>query len=104
MRLDTVGSMLTSHIDPDTTNLYVTTMHGPCWVDSVRHPSEFPFHIAVGNEVMAVTAISGSSSPQTFTVTRSTGDARPHGSGAHVRLAQPVTAVIPRWRHQPTAT
>lgn len=89
MRIDTDGSRLARSIDPSATTLSVATDRGPRWVDSARQPSEFPFRIQVDGEVMTVTAISGSSSPQTFTVTRSAGS-RAHDSGAPVCLAEPT--------------
>lgn len=49
------------------------------------------FDINIDGERMTVTAVSGTSSPQTFTVTRSVnGVVKSHSSGANVRLWQPV--------------
>lgn len=53
--------------------------------------ASFPFDIRVGGEVMTVTSISGSTSPQTFTVTRSVnGVIKAQTSGTDVRLAYPT--------------
>jgi hypothetical protein len=63
-------------------------------VDSAAYPAEFPFDVRVGGsggEVVRVTAISGTSSPQTFTLTRGINGADiGHASGEDVRLAYPV--------------
>ena len=60
----------------------------PLWTTS---SSDFPFDIGVGGERMTVTGISGSSSPQTFTVARSVnGVVKPQSAGTDVRLWQPM--------------
>lgn len=60
----------------------------PLWTTS---SSDFPFDIGVGGERMTVTGISGSSSPQTFTVARSVnGVIKPQTVGTDVRLWQPA--------------
>jgi hypothetical protein len=54
-------------------------------------PAEFPFDIRVGGEVMTVTSVSGGTSPQTFTVTRSiNGVTKAHTVGTDVRLDIPL--------------
>lgn len=57
--------------------------------------SDWPFDINIDGERITVTAVSGSSSPQTFTVTRQVnGIAKTHSAGADVRLwTTPVYAV-----------
>jgi hypothetical protein len=51
---------------------------------------DFPFDISVGGEVMQVTDITGSASPQTFTVVRSVnGVSKSQAEGASVALASP---------------
>lgn len=68
----------------------VTPAGSAVWVDSTNYPAEFPFAIKVAGEVMTMTAISGTSSPQTGTVTRSVnGVVKTHSSGELVRLAAP---------------
>lgn len=60
----------------------------PLWTTSV---GDFPFDIAVGGERMTVTGITGASSPQTFTVTRSVnGVVKGQTFGTDVRLWQPM--------------
>lgn len=85
--LDTDASTLNASIDSDDTSLSVATTSGPLWSTSGDD-----FTIVIGGEEMTVTAVSGASSPQTFTVTRSTnGVAKSHSSGAVVALAnQPI--------------
>lgn len=61
------------------------------WVTGSGSP-QFPFDIKVGGVILTVTAISGTSSPQTFTVdaTPVNGVSRTIAAGAPVRLANPV--------------
>jgi hypothetical protein len=87
-RLDTEDSELASDITTTATSLSVTTNSGPLWTTAA---GEMPFTIRCGGEVMTVTAIAGASSPQTFTVTRSTnGVVKAHSAGAAVNVANPV--------------
>lgn len=77
--------------DLDTTETAVDVQiaaGGALWTTNA---GDWPFRIVVGGEVMTVTAVSGSSSPQTFTVTRSTnGVVKTHVTGAAVALADPI--------------
>lgn len=53
-------------------------------------PTDCPFNVKVGGEVMRVTAVTGESSPQTFTVVRSiNGVVKTHAVDEPVTLAQP---------------
>lgn len=91
-RADTSGSELASGISSSDTSLSVSVTAGNLWTTDV---SQFPFDIAVGGEVMTVSAISGGSSPQTFTVTRGTnGITKSHLAGSDVRLASPAIAAL----------
>lgn len=84
---DTAGSELETAIDTDDTSVSVATTLGPIWTTSATN---LPLDIGVGGERMTVTAISGASSPQTFTVTRSVnGVVKSHAVGADVRLWTP---------------
>lgn len=85
-RADTDGSELAAGVDADDLTLSVAITDGPRWVTD---PGEFPFDILVGGEVMTVTAISGVSTPQTFTIgARSVnGITKSHSTGTAVRLA-----------------
>jgi hypothetical protein len=53
------------------------------------------FDIMIGGERMTVTSLSGASSPQTFTVTRSVnGVVKSHSSGAQVKLFKPAITAL----------
>lgn len=66
-RLDQPGSTLTTGVTTVATSLSITIPAGnPLWTTT-----DTPFDIAMTGERMTVTAVAGSSSPQTFTVTRS---------------------------------
>lgn len=61
---------------------------GPLWTTDT---AQFPFDIRVSGERMTVTGITGSSSPQTFTVARSINTvAKAQNAGASVNLWQPM--------------
>lgn len=82
------------------TTLPVATPFGPLWITTAGFPTEFPFDISLGGspagergERCTVTAITGTESPQTFTVTRAVnGLALDHPVGADVRLWTPMRA------------
>jgi hypothetical protein len=65
---DTAGSELTTSITPTATSMSGTTTSGPIWTTSA---GDFPFDIRMAGERITVTNITGASSPQTFTITRS---------------------------------
>lgn len=89
-RADTAGSSLVSGATSSATSLSVRTDSGAVWIDSATYPSDFPFDIAVAGERMTVTAITGTTSPQTFTVTRSVnGVSKAQSSNASVSLWTP---------------
>ncbi|MFJ9645018.1 hypothetical protein [Streptomyces sp. NPDC101206] len=91
-RLDTAGSALVSGVSSSATSLSVATTSGPIWTTAA---GDRPFDIEVGGEVMTVTNITGASSPQTFTVTRSVnGISKSHLAGADVRLATPTILAL----------
>lgn len=91
-RADTDGSELASGVSSSATSLSVAVTAGPLWT---LVPADLPFDIAIGGEEMTVTAISGTSSPQSFTVTRSVnGITKSHAAGADVRLAHPTIAAL----------
>lgn len=90
-----------ARLDSDTTTLAadVTTTGasmslastGAVWIDSTGYATEFPFDVLVGGEQVTVTAITGTTSPQTATVTRSVnGVVKAHSTGAPVHVARPV--------------
>lgn len=94
-RADTDASELAAGIDADDTSLSVAVTDGPLWVTSATFPQEFPFTVRVGGEDMTVTAVTGTTSPQTFTVTRSVnGVVKAHTAGDDLRLAVPAITAL----------
>lgn len=87
-RADTDGSSLNVAATATATSLSVATAAGNArWTTAA---ADFPFDIGISGERITVTGISGTTSPQTFTVTRSVnGVAKAHPAGADVRLWQP---------------
>ncbi len=87
-RYDTNGSELASGVTSSATSLSVTDAGGTLWT---RDSDAFPLDVIVGGERMTVTNITGATSPQTFTVTRSVnGVVTAHDSGTDVRLYAPA--------------
>lgn len=85
----TEWSTLASGVSASATSLSVATASGPLWV------REVDFDIRVGGEVMRVTGVSGASSPQTFTVTRSVnGISKAHASGAPIEMLIPARVAL----------
>lgn len=85
-RYSAVGSYLTVAVTSGATSLAVATLTGPVW-----GTADLPYDIVVGGERMTVTAVSGSVSPQTFTVTRAVnGVVKAHLVNSTVGLFQPV--------------
>jgi hypothetical protein len=66
-KVDTTTSTLVSGVTSSATTLSVANVNEPWTTD----PAQMPIPITVAGESMNVTAVSGTSSPQTFTVTRS---------------------------------
>jgi hypothetical protein len=80
------GSHLGADATSGATSITVTTPTGPVWDDADQ-----PYDLMVGGERVTVTAVSGATSPQTLTVTRSVnGVVRGHSEGEEVRLFQPA--------------
>lgn len=87
---DTDGSTVHAGISATAASMQVDTTNAgsPLWTTS---GGDFPFDISVGGERMTVTNITGASSPQTFTVTRSVnGVVKTQTAGTDVRLWQPM--------------
>ena len=87
---DTDASVLAAGVASGATTLSVatSTAGSPLWSTS---SGDRPFDIVVGGERMTVTNVTGSSSPQTFTVTRSVnGVVKAQLNNADVRLYQPM--------------
>lgn len=88
-RLDSDGSTLASPIDADDTTLSVDVA-GPLWTTDA---AQFPLPVEIDGEPMTVTSITGTSSPQTFTVVRDTEAPRAHAAGAEVHTTGLVLAL-----------
>lgn len=69
MRLDTDGSTVHTTAAIGATSLSISTTSGPLWTTAA---DDFPLQVEVAGIRVTVTAITGASSPQTFTVTGST--------------------------------
>lgn len=88
-RIPTAGSTLAGTMTTTSTSRTVSSV-GRVWIDSATYGAQFPFDIIVAGERMTVTAIVGTTSPQTFTVTRSVnGVVKAHASGEDVQLFRP---------------
>lgn len=81
-RLDTAGSSLASAASAGATSLSVATSTGPLWVTGA-----VSFDVDIAGIQVSVTNISGSTSPQTFTVT-----------GATVTKVLPNGSTVKLWR------
>jgi hypothetical protein len=90
-RLDTAGCVTNGSTSSSSSVLNVNTDVGKTrWADSATYPSEYPFDLYVGGEVMRATSCTGTALSQTFAVTRSiNGVVKAHASGTDVRLATP---------------
>lgn len=67
-RIDTDSSAINTAATISATSLSVKVLDGPLWTTD---PSHFPFDVNIGGIRVTVTNITGTSSPQTFTVLRS---------------------------------
>lgn len=65
LRLDTSGSTVVTGMDVGATALTVATTTGPVWT---TRADDFPLSVSVGGIRVTVTNITGSSSPQVFTI------------------------------------
>lgn len=91
-RIDTGGSQLAAAATSTATSFSVATTSGPLWTTDA---SDLPFDVMVAGERVTVTAVSGASSPQTFTVTRSVnGVVKAQESGASVSIVNPVYVAL----------
>lgn len=89
---DTDGSELAAAVDADDTALSVAVTAGPLWPTT---GGVLPVDVDLGGERVTVTAISGASSPQTFTVVRSVnGVVLPHAAGTALTLSRRAIAAL----------
>jgi hypothetical protein len=86
-RLNTSGSTLTAGVAVNGTSMSVATSAGPLWTTTALFPADFPFTLEIAGIPITVTAIAGTSSPQTFTVTGST-----------VKKALPINSAVKLYR------
>lgn len=89
-RWDTSGSELATQFVAGTdTSMSVSVTDGPLWTTA---GGDFPFDIRVSGVVLRVTAISGASSPQTFTVQQVpiNGITKTIPAGSALSLAEPM--------------
>lgn len=92
--MDTDSSQLNASAALGATSISVRTNSGPLWVTSAADADSFPFYVTVGGLRVQVTAISGASSPQTFTLASpglpaaKTGSTTP-GAGAPISVWRP---------------
>lgn len=72
-RIDTDGSTLALGASAGATSLSVATTGGfPLWTTTAAYPTDFPLYVEIDGIQVTVTGISGTTSPQTFTVDGST--------------------------------
>lgn len=89
-RLHTSGSELAAPVDSDDTAFLVATDSGKrLWITTASRSQDFPFAAQLGGEVVKVTAITGTTSPQEFTVVRSLNSVtKSHPAGTRVQIAR----------------
>lgn len=90
-RLDANEHTISNSLSTTSTSLTLVTPAGSArWADSATYPSDFPMDIVINGEVMSLTEVTGTTSPQTGTVTRSiNGVVKSHDANSLVRLARP---------------
>lgn len=94
-RYGSAGSQLSVGVTASATSLSVTRTDGTRWIDSTTYPTHFPFDISVGGERMTVTAITGTGTAQTFTVTRHVnGIIKAQTAGTAISLFQPTVYAL----------
>lgn len=91
-RLDATSHTTGGALTTTATSVSLVTPAGSArWVDSATYPADFPMTLKIGGELVTLTAVTGTASPQTGTITRSVnGIVKAHNSGALVRLALPT--------------
>ncbi|MGW6455503.1 hypothetical protein ACWF94_06165 [Streptomyces sp. NPDC055078] len=95
-RLDTEGSELVAGVSASATSWSVATTAGPRWITTAEAPIAFPFDLLISGERVTVGGISGTSSPQTFTISARSvnGIAKPHSAATSLSLAQPMRLAL----------
>ena len=95
-RADTDGSALHTGITSGAASMSVatTTAGSPLWTTAA---ADFPLSVVMGGEVMTISAITGTSSPQAFTISARSvnGAVKAHTAGEDIRLyPTPVFAML----------
>lgn len=91
-RADTDGSQLGTSITSTATSMQIATTSGPLWDTD---PAQYPLDIRMGGETITVTAVSGASSPQTATITRSVNTVvKAQTAGTAITVATAATAAL----------
>ncbi|MFD7990731.1 hypothetical protein [Streptomyces mexicanus] len=94
-RIDTDSTILDADAGATDTTLQIGVAAGTPWITTAEDPAAFPFDVLVGGERMTVTAITGATSLQTFTVTRAVnGVTKSHTAGTAVQLAEPAVIAL----------
>ncbi|KJS60654.1 hypothetical protein [Streptomyces rubellomurinus] len=91
-RADTSGSQLAAGATATATTLSIATTTGPLWSTD---PAEYPVDVLIVGERVTITALTGTTSPQTATAVRSVnGVTKPLPAAADVRLWQPAITAL----------
>ncbi|WP_079188074.1 hypothetical protein [Streptomyces acidiscabies] len=94
-RVDTDGSQLAAGVSATATSLSVAVTAGPRWIDTGTFPADFPFAARLGGEVVTVLGITGTTSPQTWTVVRAVnGISKAQAANTPISLAFPAVAPL----------
>ena len=95
-RIDSDEHTLSAGVNASATSWSVAHA-GNRWVTSAEDAGAFPVDLVCEGEVVTLTAVTGTTSPQTFTVTRgvANGYSAAHSSGASVRIAKPRRVAFP---------
>lgn len=94
-RLQLSGSTLTVDISATAPSFQVSTSTLPLLTTKAAFPADFPMDLDIEGEQVRVTDLTGASSPQTLTVTRSiNGVVKTHNSGAVVKLWKPTAVAL----------
>ena len=91
------GSTLTSSLSSSATS-FTVAYTGYRWVRSADSSASFPLQVMVGGEVITISDISGTSSPQTFTVSARAvnGIVKAHAAGTPVNVYLPTKYALGR--------
>jgi hypothetical protein len=91
-RYDTEASALHADCTSGATSITVDTTSGPRWVTTSEDAGAFPLDVRIGGERITVSGISGTSNPQTFTLSARAvnGVTKAHTAGDAVSLYRPA--------------